>query len=488
MKTRIDGRYVVGFDADTQEHVIYRDGEVVFDGDTVIHVGQGYQGEVDRIVDASRCLVSPGLIDMHALMDVGIHPPLLDTEKRRGMYQPRSWVVAEGEPQVFTPAEVRAGAEHTFLSMLRSGVTTFCGINAMVFKRFDDTLWEPEIYVETAVRYGLRAYLSHHFRAGAQYVEEDGSPGWVWDEARGFKGLERNIAFIEKHQGSYGGTIHGLLFPYTTDQVTPELLKATREAATDLGVGIRMHFAQSTAELELIAERHGGKTPVEYLDSLDFLGPNVMLTHAIYGRGHDGGPWMSDEELATLASNGVTVSNCPWIYSMRGGYLNSIGRYLDAGVNVCLGTDTQPDDILREMRYGAIMGKVPHARAGGATARQVYNAVTVNAAKFLQRDDIGRLAPGAKADITVVDLDRPAISGQDDPIRSLVYFASMADVRQVFIGGREVVTDFHCPMVDEAAVSRASQEVTGKVRETLAGWDQNSTSVEAFFPSTFEMR
>jgi cytosine/adenosine deaminase-related metal-dependent hydrolase len=59
MKTKINGRYVVGFDADKGEHVVFRDGEVVFEGDTVTYVGKGYQGEVDRVVDASRCLVSP---------------------------------------------------------------------------------------------------------------------------------------------------------------------------------------------------------------------------------------------------------------------------------------------------------------------------------------------------------------------------------------------------------------------------------------------
>ncbi len=488
MKTKITGRYVVGFDDQKNEHVIYRNGEVVFEGDTIVHVGPGYQGSVDRTIDASRCLVSPGLINMHALMDAGIHPFLLDNEKKRGMYRPESWVMAPGEPPVFTPEEVRAAAEHTFLSMLRSGVTTFCGITAMVFKRWDDPVWEPEVYAETAVRYGLRAYLSHHFRAGAQYVKPDGSPGWVWDEKRGFRGLERNIEFVKAFHGRFQGRIRGLLFPYTTDQVTPDLLKATREAATELGVGIRMHFAQSEFELAQISERSKGMTPVEYLEDLEFLGPDVMLTHALYGRGYQGGPWMSDEELATLARHQVTVTNCPWIYSMRGGYLMSLSRYHEAGVNVCLGTDTQPDDILREMRWGAMMGKAALGSANTATAKEVFNAVTVNAAKYLGRQDIGRLAPGAKADITVVDLDRPALSAQHDPIRSLVYFASMADVKQVLIGGRLMVDDFGCPSVDEAEVSRAAQSVSEKVKKTLVDWDRSGSTEEEFFPPSFEMR
>jgi cytosine/adenosine deaminase-related metal-dependent hydrolase len=197
---------------------------------------------------------------------------------------------------------------------------------------------------------------------------------------------------------------------------------------------------------------------------------------------------MSDEELKTLASYGVTVTNCPWIYSMRGGYLMSLSRYLEAGVNVCLGTDTQPDDILREMRWAAMMGKVAGGRGNTATAREVYNAVTVNAAKFLKREDIGRLAPGSKADISVIDLDRPALSAQDDPIRCLVYFASMADVKQVFIGGKLVVDEFRCMLVDEAEVSRSAQKVSAKVKETLLGWDQQGQTMTQFFPPSFEIR
>ena len=86
MKTKIDGRYVVGYDEVSKEHVVYKNGEVVFEEDNVLFVGQGYEGNVDRVIDASRCLVSPGLIDMHALMDVGIHPRLKISTKQRQQF------------------------------------------------------------------------------------------------------------------------------------------------------------------------------------------------------------------------------------------------------------------------------------------------------------------------------------------------------------------------------------------------------------------
>lgn len=486
MKTKIVGRHVVGFDPTTAQHVLHSPGEVVFAGDRVLSVGPSSAEPADRVIDASTCLISPGLIDMHALMDVGIHPILLDRPRERGMVRPRSWVEDPEARPVFSPEEVRAGAEHTLLTLLKSGVTTFCGITAMVFKRWDDPVWEPEVYLEVALRYGLRGYLSHHFRAQAPYVGPDGTPSGVWDEVRGMQGLERNIAFVERFHGRFGDRVRGLLFPYTCDQASEGLLRATREAATQLGVGIRMHCAQSEEEVAEIGWRHGGKTPVEYLESIGFLGADVMLTHCLYGRGHGGGPWLSDGELAILAEHEVTVTSCPWIYAMRGGYLQSFARYRAAGVKVCLGTDTHPNDLLREMRFAAVMGKTADGRADTPTARDVYDAVTLDPARFLGRSDIGRLTPGSKADIAVVDLGRSALGPYDDPIKGLVYFASLADVRHVFVDGRQLVRDGRATVADEAETVARARPVAEKTKATLLAWDRLGRGAEELYPPTIE--
>lgn len=489
MPTGIRASYVVGFDEDQQDHVLYRDGEVVFDGDRVVHAGPaGYAGEVDAWVDASGCLAGPGLIDMHALMDVGIHPLMLDQKRAPGMIRPRDWVFDPERTPAFTPDEVRDGATYTMTSMLRSGVTTFCGITAMVFKRWHDPDWEPDVYARTAGELGLRAYLSHHYRSCAPYVEPDGGIGWAWDETQGFEGLERNLAFHERWSGTYDGRIQALLFPYTCDQASRDLMLATRRAADEHGLRMRMHFAQSRTELDEIARRADGRTPVEYLDDLGVLGPDVMLTHCLLGRGHDGGPGLSDDELATLADSGVTVTNCPWIYSMRGAYLDSFARYRDAGVNMCIGTDTQPDDLLREMRFAAIMGKVAEGATTRPSARDVYHAVTLSAARFLGRDDIGRLRPGAKADVMVLDLQRLALGPTHDPIRSLVYFASMADVRDVWVDGVRRVADHRGVGFDDADVVARAQPVGDKVRATLTRWDRLGRDATELYPPTFAVR
>src|SRR5690606_4258728 len=156
----------------------------------------------------------------------------------------------------------------------------------------------------------------------------------------------------------------------------------------------------------------------------------------LYGRGHAGGPWVSDAELGLLAQAGVTVGHTPWIYLFGGRTLHSFGRYLRAGVGVAIGTDTYPGDMLQEMRVAAQLGKVAEAVDGattpvasvGATAKTAFDAATLGAARFLGRDDLGRLAPGAKADIVMVRTDTASFVPTLDPIRSLVYYASFRDV------------------------------------------------------------
>lgn len=482
MRTRIRGRYVVGYDADLNSHRLIDGGEVVFEDDRILYVGDQPYGEpVDREIDARQSLVIPGLIDIHALMDVGIHLLLTDRPRDAGY---RSKAFVEGDEDVFTPEQTRKGAEATFALLLRSGVTTFCGMTAMVFKRWHDPDWEPSVYAEVADRSGLRAYLSHAFRAGLPYVEADGSIRWIWDERKGFEGLERNIAFVEDAEaGAFGERVHGLLFPYSADGQTPALLRATREAANQLGVGMRTHFAQSLAERDATIERFG-RSPVEHLHDLGVLGPDVLLTHCLYGRGHDGGEGLSDAELALLADAGASVANTPWIYTWRGGYLDAFGRYRRAGVNMCIGTDTYPNDMLREMQYAAVMGTVAEADPTATTAADVFDAATLNAAKYLGRDDLGRLAPGAKADIVLVRTDRLTFAPTLDPIRSLVYYAGLRDVDTVIVDGKVVLEDGRVAGQDESVLTKQAEELLDDIGRTFQSWDPEQRPYsERFGPS-----
>jgi cytosine/adenosine deaminase-related metal-dependent hydrolase len=481
---RIRGRHVVAYDADRGGHELVEGGEVVFQGDRILHAGGRYDGAVDREIDASADLVIPGLIDAHALMDIGIHLLLWDRPRDEG-YRTRHFV--EGDAPVFTPEQTRAGAEAMLSMLVRSGVTTFCGINAMVFKRWDDEPWEPPLYAEVANRLGLRAYLSHHFRGDVPIVD-DPHATTLYDERRGFEGLARNVEWVRRCQrGEFGPRVHGLLFPYTQDTNTPALFTATREAADELGVGWRTHFAQSKGEVALTLERYG-RTPVEHLDHLGVLGPDVLLTHCLYGRGHAGGPGLSDDEVAILARSGTNVGHTPWIYLFGGRVLDSFGRYRRAGVNVTIGTDTYPGDMIGEMRIASLMGKVAEGSPVATSAADVFDAATLGGARWLGRDDIGRLAPGAKADIAIVRQDTATFAPTLDPIRSLVYYASVRDVRTVFVDGRPVMEDGVVPGFDEREVNARMGSLLGDVAGVLTSWDAKRRPHEERFGTSYPLR
>src|SRR4051794_23953120 len=121
--------------------------------------------------------------------------------------------------------------------------------------------------------------------------------------------------------------------------------------------------------------------------------------------------------------------------------MESFQRYVDAGVRMCLGTDTAPQSMIDGMRWTAVTGKIASRRSDVSTARDVFDAATVNAADSLGRADLGRVQRGAKADLLFWDTTTPRMSPLRDPLRTLVYYATERDLRDVMVNGAWVMRD-----------------------------------------------
>ena len=150
-------------------------------------------------------------------------------------------------------------------------------------------------------------------------------------------------------------------------------------------------------------------------------------------------PWSRypfGDDLRVLAERGATVGHCPYKYAKMAMTLHSFQRYVDAGVNVAIGTDTFPMDMVSELRWASILAKVTDANYQVGLPRDVYNAATLAACKFLRRDDLGRLAPGAKADILLITLDHLGGPVYADPIKALVEAGCGRDVDTVIVDGK----------------------------------------------------
>ncbi len=185
--------------------------------------------------------------------------------------------------------------------------------------------------------------------------------------------------------------------------------------------------------------RRYGATPVEWLDRIGALGPDTIIGHCIFLNDH---PWIhyphaSDFEL--LRDSGAMVAHCPVVFARRGIALNTLSRYVNAGIRCGIGTDSFPHNMLDEMRMACYAGRIIGGSFTASTTHDVFMGATATGADMIRRPDLGRLSPGCKADFSVVDMRNPYMQPDYEPIRSLVYSANDRAIRDVYVDGRQVV-------------------------------------------------
>lgn len=396
--TVIHGGWIVGFDG--AKHRIIKDGVVVVRGDIIEHVGKTWRGKADNEIDARHDLVIPGLINMHCHVGAHAGDRMVFDGGRRDLFRSGflNYCTAKGVngPTIHDHETPEAGIRFSLASLLKCGATTVVDMGGELGGGAASDGMGP--MVELAGELGIRLYTSPGYASAHHYFDQGGRHRMQWDEAAGLRGLERAVAFIRQYDGAFGGRFRGILVPLEYHTTTHELLRRTKEAAKDLGVGITTHCAESIIEVQ-DSIRETGRTPVSMLHDLDFLGPEVVLGHVLYTSGHSQIAFPYGDDLAKLASSGATVAHCPLVFARRGLFLESLQRYRDAGVNLAIGTDSYPQDILGELKFAALMGKVADHDQEHASTRDIFDAATLAGARALDRPDLGRLAPGAQADI-----------------------------------------------------------------------------------------
>jgi cytosine/adenosine deaminase-related metal-dependent hydrolase len=165
--------------------------------------------------------------------------------------------------------------------------------------------------------------------------------------------------------------------------------------------------------------------------------------------------------------------------------LRSFQRYLDAGVTLAIGTDTYPMDMLGELRWASILAKVTDGNYQAGQHRDVFNAATLGGCRFLGRDDLGRLAPGARADILLIDLDHLGSLVYADPIKALIDAGCGRDISTVIVDGKVLVQDGRLTRVDEAAVYAKTREAVRTAWSHVPSWRWDGAAVERITPPAF---
>jgi cytosine/adenosine deaminase-related metal-dependent hydrolase len=470
-RTAIRAGWIIAFDG--RGHRLLRDGVVVVEGDRILHVGPRFEGSADETVDARDRVLTPGLISTHA--HIGGSP--LD----------RSFIEDRGSPQffysgLFEMLPVRGGAQDeeagracvdfSMAELLRGGVTTVMEIGSL-----------GEYVVERAAHYGLRVYMGLAFRSGRWLTRDGKRVEWEWDEAAGRKGLERAVEFHRRHDGAHGDLVRCFFAPAQIDTCTPELLREAKRWADETGRPYQVHASQSVVEFYEMLARHG-KTPVAWMRELGVLGPNTILGHALIV---GGSTWTNYPagDVQMMGDAGCSVAHAVWVFARRGVAMESFARYKAAGVNMSLGTDTNPQSVIEAMRWAAVVSKMMERSTQATSAADVFDAATLGGARALGRDDLGRIGAGARADLVLWRAASWNMTPLRDPVKNIVYNATAEDIDRVYVNGRLVVDAGRVLAADEAAILAALQAGGERMWPRMGQFDWARRGADALSPQTY---
>jgi 5-methylthioadenosine/S-adenosylhomocysteine deaminase len=377
------------------------------------------------------------------------------------------------------PEAAAALRTFVFLHALEQGTTTIIDVDG---QRGD---WEG--YVRLVDQLGVRVYGSPPFRDRNTFHDAQGRLHYDYDAALGRQGLKDAVAFIRSYDGAAQGRLRGMLNPSQVETCSEPLLRACKDAARELDVPVHTHAGGNLIEFQRIMDEYR-KTPIQFLADIGFLDARALIGHGVFTTAHPWTHYPFGDDLRALAERGATVGHCPYKYAKMAITLNSFQRYLDAGVNVAIGTDTFPMDMVAELRWASILAKIADANYQAGQARDVFNAATLASCKFLRRDDLGRLAPGAKADIVLINIDHLGAPVYTDPIKVLVDAACGRDVDTVIVDGKILVQGGRTVQIDEDEVYAKARQVTQSFWSDVPKWRWDGAGVDRIIPPAFPIR
>ncbi len=488
MRTRIRASWIVGYEAGS--HRLWRNAELVYEDDNILYVGQRFDGDAGKTIDATGKLVIPGFIDTHVHSGHRASHRLI-TDTGRPMYfgqpfleisVPREGKTVLGDPRYLkhgvagADAALELNARFTVAELLRNGVTTFI--------EFGSQLSVQEALLKQVERLGTRAYLGPGYDCGRWVADEKGRLKRIRNDELGREGLKTALSFIEKNDGAAGGRVRGILVPREVETSSIEILEQTRDIADRTGLPIATHAAYSVIEFHDIVAEHG-KTPIELLDAIGLLRPTLNIGHGNFISDNPNLNYAMKRDLELMGRARVSISHCPINIVRRGRVLNNWRKYSEAGINISIGSDTYPRDMIMNMRTASYLGKIMSGTYFAASAGDVFAGATLGGAKSVGRDDLGRLALGAKADIVIVDF-----SGRNslrfgpvrDPIKSLVECGVGDDVDTVIVDGRTCMENGIILGVDIPALQREAQAAGETIWATLPEWDPLGRTAESACP------
>ena len=461
--------WVVAWDASSRRHAYLEHGDVVFAGHAITFVGRGYAGAADETIDGRGLMVMPGLIDLHA--HPGHEASYRGIREEHGVPEMYMSGLFERGGAYWPDEEGRlACAEAAYCELLLSGVTTLVDISAIY----------PG-WVELMARSGLRGVLAPGYASARWVVRRSHLLEYEWNEAAGREKFDASLRLCDELSKHPSGRLSGMISPMQIDTCTEDLLRDSVAAARERHLPFTVHCAQAVAEFHEMVRRHG-ITPIQWAHQLRVTGPGSIFGHAMFIDEHPWLHWWSKKDIAIMADTGTSVAHCPTPFARYGHMLEDFGKYRRAGVNLGIGTDTVPQNLLEEIRWATVLARIAAEDIRTTEMADVFHAATVGGARALMREDLGRLALGAKADLVLVDLTNPWMRPARDPLRSLIFHAADRAVRDVYVDGRQVVAAGRVLTLDRAGALARLTEAQRRMEALVPQRDERKRSSAEIAP------
>ncbi len=410
-----------------QKRRIFERGSVAIEGDKIIAVGKDVKEKADAVIDARNKVILPGLVNAHTHLSMTLLRGVADDMELKPWLETKIWPLEKN----LTGERVYAGALLGCLEMIKSGTTCFA-----------DQYFFMENVAEAVEQSGIRGVLSYG-------IIEKGDPKKRESE------LKAGEKIVKTCHGMADGRILTMFGPHAPYTCSPECLSQVKELAKKYNVGIHTHIAETKWEVEEITKRYG-KRPVEHLDSIGFLGPEVLAAHCV---------WLTEKEIKTLRDRGVKPVHNPVSNMKIGCGVAPVPEMLAAGIPVALGTDGAASnnalDMLNEMKFAALLNKVHKLDPVAVPATSALEMATINGAVALRLGDkLGSIEVGKKADVILVDLKKPHLTPVHNVVSHLVYSAVGSDVDTTIVNGKILMRERNVLALDEDKVLREAQEVS----------------------------
>ncbi|MCD4802630.1 MAG: amidohydrolase [Anaerolineales bacterium] len=413
-----------------QKHRVIQDGAITITGDSISGIYSSdeipQELEAGMVIQADGKVILPGLINAHSHLAMTLFRGFVEDLVLQQWLE-RVW---KYEFSVLDDKAVRAGSKLALVEMIKNGIT--CA---------HDMYWHFEQTMEAAEEFGFRLLSGPPITGlGDQAFDE------MFAQAR------KTLAWLDSLE-----FVYPIIQAHSTYTTTPKMMHTVREFKEEYGITFTTHASENQAEVETVLEQYQ-QTPIHLLASYDLLDESTLLAHCVV---------LDDEEIELLAKTGTHVVHCPESNLKIGSGIAPIAAMLEKGINVCIGTDGAASnndlDILGELRTAALLQKGSNRNPELLNTKQALEMGTINGAKaYRLENDLGSLEKGKKADLVIINFDKPHLTPVHNPAANLIYSSGKSDVETVFINGKLQLENGQLTAIDEEQIMAEVRSISEK--------------------------